>query len=252
VPIRKQNAFRWDVAELEAAVTTKTKAILLNSPQNPTGTVHTMKDLQDICDVAIKHDLFVLSDEVYERVTWSDRKHICIASLPGMKERTISINSLTKSFCMGGWRIGYVYADTILIDQMEKLQQHLITSSNSFVQAGAAMAFGSAPQKQVLEFWRDWEDKCAFFTSEINALDGLNCAMPEGGFYAWVDISGFGQDSETFARNLLEKEKVAVIPGSAFGPSGEGYLRITCVRRWPEVKEGLARISRFIQNIDTA
>ncbi len=159
VPLRAENKFRWNKEELEHSISPKTKAILLNSPQNPTGVVHTQQDLQMIADTVIKHNLYVLSDEVYERIPWEGRKHFNICNLEGMKERTVTLTSLTKSYSMGGWRIGYVYGPENIISSLYKLQQHLITSCNSFVQAAAALAFKESPRDEVLAYWKQWEEK---------------------------------------------------------------------------------------------
>ena len=249
VPIRHEHNFRWETDALEAAITSNTKAILINSPQNPTGTVHTKEDLEKIVDIAIRHNLYVISDEVYERVTWDGRSHYNIARLPGMKERTITLMSLTKSFAMGGWRTGFVYASTPIISQMVKLQQHLITSCNAFVQAGSAVAFGEPPKQEVVDLWKSWEEKCAFATTFLDQVDGLSVQMPEGGYYAWTDISQLGISSQVFAERLLKEHKVGVIPGRSFGAMGENYVRVTCVRSWDELKEGLERIKKFVVNL---
>ncbi|MBP1750817.1 MAG: Aspartate/tyrosine/aromatic aminotransferase, partial [Deltaproteobacteria bacterium] len=232
--------------QLQDAVSDRTKAILINSPQNPTGTVHTKADLEIIAAVAKKHDLVVITDEIYERVTWDGRQHICMATLPGMRERTITCMGLTKTFSMGGWRIGFIFAPANTMDSLEKLQEHLLTCTNSFVQAGAVKAFEETARREVTELWKEWEARCELMTQGLNKMPGLKCAKPEGGFYAWVDITGTGYTSEEFTDKLLNDEQVAVIPGSAFGPSGEGYIRINCVRNRDELQEGLLRIRRAL------
>ena len=249
VPLRPENNFRWDSQELESFISPKTKAIILCSPHNPTGVVHMARDLQEIADIAIKHNLYVITDEVYERMTWGGRDHLNLAALPDMKSRTITLMSLTKSFSMGGWRIGFVYADQAIIKELEKLQQHLITSVNSFVQTGGAIAFGQEPLPEVKAYWTEWEKKVGYFTKALNDLDGLKCKMPEGSFYAWTDISELDISSETFATQLLIKENVAVVHGSSFGKTGADYIRITCVKSWNEINEGLNRIRAFVQGL---
>ena len=246
VPLRQQNHFRWDKNELEKHITTKTKAILFNSPHNPCGTVHSQQDLEMIAAVAKANDLYVVTDEVYERMTWQGNRHICLSTLPGMKERTITLMSLTKSYAMGGWRIGFAYAAPVFIQMMEKLQQHLITSVNSFVQAGAVKAFEKAPPPEVLNIWKEWEAKCMFATKEFNKTKSLSTYMPEGGFYAWTDISKTGMDSSTFCRRLLDEKSVACIPGASFGQMGKNFIRVTCVKPWDEIKEGIERIKEFV------
>ena len=246
VPLRQENKFRWTREQLKSAISDRTRAILINSPHNPTGTVHTKTDLEIIADVAQEHDLMVITDEIYERVTWDGRQHICMATLPGMRTRTITCMGLTKTFSMGGWRIGFIFAPENIIDALEKLQQHLLTCINSFAQAGAAVAFGETPRTEVIELWREWEERCAIMTQGLNEIQGLKCAKPEGGFYAWVDVTATGYTSQEFTDKLLNDEQVAVVPGSAFGPSGEGYIRINCVRNRDELQEGLSRIRRAL------
>ena len=150
---------------------------------------------------------------------------------------------------MGGWRIGFAYASAAIIEQMTKLQQHLITSPNAFVQAGATVAFGSPPREEVKTYWKEWEEKVLYFTNELNKIDVLECPTPEGGFYGWVDISATGLSSQQFADRLLKEEKTAVIPGRAFGLQGEGYIRITCVKSWEEIKGGLEQIKLFCEKL---
>ena len=244
LPLQPENNFRWTRQQLEDAVTDQTRAILFNSPQNPTGTVHSLADLEIIAEVARERDLMVITDEVYERVTWDGRSHICMATLPGMRERTITCMGLTKTFSMGGWRIGFIFAPANIIDGLERFQEHLITCAASFTQAGAALALEEPPHTEVTDLWREWEARCEMMTRGLNEISGLKCAKPEGGFYAWVDISGTGLGSQKFADKLLNDHQVAVVPGSAFGPSGENYIRINCVRNRDELNEGLERIRR--------
>ncbi|MEP0367757.1 MAG: pyridoxal phosphate-dependent aminotransferase [Cyclobacteriaceae bacterium] len=249
VPLLKENHFRWKKEQLLEAVTDKTKAIIMCTPHNPTGVVHSQEDLEEIAQVAREHNIFVITDEPYERTVWAGRKHINMATLPGMKDLTITLMSLTKSFSMGGWRIGFAYANESLIYQMTKLQQHLITCVSSFVQVGGAVAFADEPRQEVLQYWKEWEEKVSFFTSKLDQIEGLKCYTPEAGFYAWVDISELDMDSVTFCDQLLTEENVAVIPGSSFGNQGDDYIRITCVKSWDEIAEGLKRIDGFVQGL---
>ncbi|MDN5204291.1 aminotransferase class I/II-fold pyridoxal phosphate-dependent enzyme [Fulvivirgaceae bacterium BMA10] len=249
VPLLPENNFRWKKEQLLEAVSPKTKAIIVCSPHNPTGVVHTLEDLEEIASVARENNIFVIMDEPYERMVWGGRKHINMANVPGMRDLTITLMSLTKSFSMGGWRIGFVHANKRLTRQLEKLQQHLITCVSSFVQAGGTIAFGQEPHDEVLQYWKEWEKKVEYFTQALNEIDGFKCAMPEGGFYGWVDITELDISSDRFADQLLEEEKVAVIPGSSFGKIGDDYIRVTCVKSWEEIKEGLKRINGFVQGL---
>lgn len=250
VPLRPENRFRWDKDELEKSITSKTKAILLNSPQNPTGVVHTKEDLRVIADLAIRHNLYVLSDEVYERIPWQGRKHYNICNLDGMKNRTVTLNSFTKSFSMGGWRIGYIYGPETIIESLNKLQQHLITSCNSFVQAAAALAFSEPPRQVVLDYWKQWEQKTIFVANELNEIPGISCPVPEAAFFVWADISKLGMPSKEFVERLLSEEKVALVHGSSFGNNGEGYFRMTCSKTEKDNLEGLKRIKRFVRTLN--
>lgn len=246
VPIRAENHFRWTPEDLESSISPRTKAILFNSPQNPTGTVHTVEDLEIIRQIALKYNLYVITDEVYERVTWGDHRHICIATLPDMKDRTLTIMGLTKSFAMGGWRIGFAMVPSHVMPAVLKLQQHLLTCTSSFVQVGATMAFKDPPHEEVLNLWKQWEIRCTHMTSHLNDISGIQCSMPEGGFYAWLNIAGTRYSSNDLAAKLLSEAHVAVVPGISFGNTGETYLRITCVKSMEELDEGLRRLQMVL------
>lgn len=246
VPLRAEHGFRWTRDQLEGCVTERTRAVLFNSPHNPTGAVHGEADLEVVASVAREHDLVVITDEVYERVVWGNRRHTSLATRAGMRERTVTVMGLTKTFAMGGWRIGFAFAPPSLAEAMVTLQQHLITCPNSFVQAGAARAFGEPPRPEVLDTWRDWERRCAYLTGELDAIPGVHCAMPEGGFYAWADIRRLGRSSSEVAEMLLREHHVAVVPGAAFGATGEGYLRLTCVRSWDDLRAAVPRLKKAL------
>lgn len=242
VPLRAANRFRWDMAELEAAVTPRTRALLICSPHNPLGVVHTADDLAPIAALAERHDLTVIADEIYERVTWGGRRHVGIATLPGMRERTITLMGMTKTFSMGGWRIGFAFSSADIIDAMVRIQQHLLTCAGTFTQLGAAHALHAGRTNEVGALWSDWEARCNFMADALDAIPGVQCARPEGGFYAWTDISATGIDSVTLTERLLRDHAVVTVPGASFGPQGEGYLRITCVRSWEELHKGIERL----------
>lgn len=249
VRLRAENGYRWTRDDLKAAITPRTRAILFCSPHNPTGVVHSGSDLDEIAHVAQEHDLWVISDEIYERMTWADRKHVCMATRPGMRERSITLMGLTKSFAMGGWRIGFVCAPPAVISGMVTLQQHLMTCAGSFAQTGATRALGNAPEADVIAMWREWEARCAFMTSGLNEIAGVRCAMPEAGYYGWADVRAFGVPVAELAEQILVRHSVAVVPGSAFGPAGEGFLRITCVRSRAELELGLERLASALHEI---
>lgn len=242
VPLKPENNFRWTQEQLLGAISEKTRAILFNSPHNPTGTVHSPEDLEMIARVAIENDLFVITDEVYEHVTWDGHQHTCLAGLPGMKERTISAMGLTKTFSMGGWRIGFAFAPERILKEMVKLQQHLLTCAGSFTQTGAAAAFENPPLPEVIKLWEKWDWRITMFIDGLNKIPGLKCKKPEGGFYGWVDISETGMTSQQMTDKLLDEAKVTVVPGASFGENGEGYIRVTCVKSREDLMEALSRI----------
>lgn len=243
------NRFCWSEADLETAVSSRTKAILLCSPNNPAGTVHTNKDLQAIANVAIRHDLTVISDEIYEAVAWEGRRHQSIYSLEGMQSRSIGLMGMTKTYSMGGWRIGYAYASAEHINAMTKVQQHLMTCASSFGQIGAAKALQPDVIASMQELWKDWESRCRYVTSELDQHDLLSVSMPEGGFYAWINIQATKLSSEEFCRRLISEFSVAAVPGLAFGEHCDGYIRITCVRSWGELKKGVERVKKFVDSL---
>lgn len=249
VPARASNHYRWIVEDLERAVTPKTRAILFCSPNNPTGVVHSEKDLEAIAKVATTHDLTVIADEIYEAVTWEGHNHLPIALLPGMADRTIGLMGLTKSYSMGGWRIGYAYAASAYISRMTTIQQHLMTCASSIAQAGAAVALSPEGTEAMKPVWRDWEDRCRYATSTLDGHPLLSASMPEGGFYAWVDIASTGLTSDEFCSRLLQQHRVTTIPGSSFGSSNDSKVRITCVRSWSELREGVSRIMAFTDEL---
>ncbi|MHC5064220.1 MAG: pyridoxal phosphate-dependent aminotransferase [Planctomycetota bacterium] len=243
VPLPAEQNYRWRREDLLPAVSERCKAILFCSPQNPTGIVHSREDLECIAEIARERDLFVIVDEVYERMTWGGREHLCIGTLPGMAERTIDLMSLTKSHAMGGWRIGFAHGPETVIDAMVQVQAHLTTCAGSFTQAGAALAFGEDPEPGLLELWQDWEGRCKFVAQALASVPGVRCAVPEAGYYAWVDLRAVSQDSAAVADMLLREHKVAVVPGRAFGSNGEGFIRVTCVKSWDIMREAVARLS---------
>lgn len=246
VPLRAAEGWRWRREELEAAVTERSRVIILCSPHNPTGTVHSDVDLEVIADVARRHDLLVISDEIYERTVWGGRTHRSIATLPGMRERTITLMGLTKAFSMGGWRIGFVYAPQDLVAGMVVIQAHLATCVGSFTQAGGRMAFATDPA-EVSGLWEDWERRCTRMARELDRLPGVSCAAPEGGFYAWADVGAVGRPSLEVAEELLRDHHVAVVPGSAFGARGEGFIRVTSVKSDRDLDRALDQFARYFR-----
>jgi aspartate/methionine/tyrosine aminotransferase len=199
--------------------------------------------------LACEHDLVVIADEIYERLAWNGRRHLGVARLPGMVQRTITLMGMTKCFSMGGWRIGFAFASSTLVAAMVKLQQHLMTCAGSFTQAGAALGLECGDIPEVRALWEQWEGRCRWMAEAVDKLPGLSASMPEGGFSIWADIRSTGMPSVEFADYLLRDYALAVIPGAAFGTMGEGYLRLTAVRSRPELERGIARLEKALEQL---
>lgn len=237
--------FQVTGAEIEAAVTPRTKAILIGYPNNPTGAVMTREGLAEIAAVAEKHDLIVISDEIYDRLIYGV-EHTHFATLDNMRERTVVLGGFSKSHAMTGWRLGYAVGPALLIDAMRKIHQYTIMSAPTTAQAAVAEMLPNA--EDAVELMRgEYDRRRQLIVSGFNAL-GLTCFEPRGAFYAFPSIAAAGMDETTFAETLLMEEKVAVVPGSAFGASGTGYVRACYATAYEQIEEALERIHRFMQH----
>ena len=221
INLKAENDFRLTAEELEAAITPKTKLLVMPFPNNPTGAIMEKKDLEAVAEVVKKHDLFVISDEIYSALTYTE-KHISIASLPGMKERTIVINGFSKSHAMTGWRLGYACGPRIILDQMLKIHQYAIMCAPTTSQYAAVDAL-RAGDEDVQRMREEYNGRRRYLMHRFEEM-GLECFEPYGAFYCFPCIKEFGMTSEEFATNLLKTEKVAVVPGTAFGDCGEGFI----------------------------
>ena len=250
IELKVENEFRLTREELLAAITPKTKILVLPFPNNPTGAVMEHKDLDAIADVIIDYDLFVVTDEIYSELTYSENGHVSIAAMPGMKERTIYINGLSKSHAMTGWRIGYACGPKVIIEQMLKIHQFAIMCAPTTSQyAGvAALNDGDSDVEMMRE---EYNGRRRYLMHRFEEM-GLSCFEPYGAFYAFPCIKEFGMTSEEFAVRLLEEEEVAVVPGTAFGDCGEGFLRISYAYSLESLKEAFDRIERFITRLRNA
>ena len=244
VELKEEHKFKLTREQLEAAVTDKTKAIIMSFPNNPTGAIMTKKDLEPIADFAKEHDLLVISDEIYSELTYG-HKHVSIGALPDMKERTIVINGFSKAFAMTGWRLGYAAAPGIIMEQMVKIHQYGIMAAPTTSQYAAVEAL-RACDDEVEEMKNSYNQRRRYLLHRFREL-GLECFEPEGAFYAFPSIKEFGMSSEKFAEELLKEEKVAIVPGTAFGACGEGYLRVSYAYSIDELKEALSRLGTFIE-----
>jgi len=239
-----KEAFQVTAEAIEAKVTARTKALLLSYPNNPTGAVMTRENLAQIAQLAERHDLLVISDEIYDRLVYGVA-HVCFATLPEMRRRTITLGGLSKSHAMTGWRIGYAAAPSELLAQMRKIHQYTIMSAPTPAQfAGVeALLHGEAHvQAMVAEYDR----RRQMLVAGLNRL-GLDCFEPKGAFYAFPSVCRSGLDENTFAEKLLEEERVAVVPGSAFGDSGRGFVRMSYATAYEKIEEALNRMERFMR-----
>lgn len=244
IELKAENEFRLTKEELEAAVTPKTKLLVLPFPNNPTGAVMRKKDLEAIAEVVEKHDLFVISDEIYSELTYGDETHTSFASLPGMWERTITINGFSKSHAMTGWRLGYACGPRVILDQMLKIHQFAIMCAPTTSQYAAVEALRHGDED--IERMREQYDGRRRYVMKRLEDMGLPCFEPLGAFYIFPCIKEFGMTSDEFATKLLQDQKIAVVPGTAFGACGEGFLRISYAYSLESLKTALDRMEQFV------
>lgn len=244
--LQEKNEFRLTKEELLAAITPKTKVLILPFPNNPTGSVLRKEDLEDIAEVCIEKDILVMSDEIYSELTYG-AKHVTIASLPGMKERTILINGFSKAYAMTGWRLGYTCAPHAILEQMLKIHQFAIMCAPTTSQYAAVEALKKG-DRDVEEMRVSYNQRRRFLVHTFRKM-GLKCFEPFGAFYVFPSIKELEMTSDEFAMKLLEREKVAVVPGTAFGDCGEGFLRISYAYSLDELKHATDRIARFVAEI---
>ena len=246
INLKAENEFRLTADELRAAISDKTKILILPFPNNPTGAIMERKDLEAIAKVCIEKDILVMSDEIYAALTYKD-KHVSIAEIEGMKERTILINGFSKAYAMTGWRLGYACAPKELIQQMTKIHQFAIMCAPTISQYAAVEALKNG-DKDVEEMRQAYNQRRRFLIDAFKKM-GLDCFEPFGAFYVFPCIKEFGMTSEEFATKFLQEEKVAIVPGTAFGDCGEGFLRISYAYSLENLKEAIGRLERFITKL---
>lgn len=247
IELKEENEFRLTKEELLEKITDKTKILVLPFPNNPTGAVMRREDLEAISEVIIEHDLFVLSDEIYSELTYGT-EHVSIASLPGMWERTLTINGFSKAYAMTGWRLGYICGPEAIVKQMTKIHQFAIMCAPTTSQYAAVEALKNG-DSDVVHMREAYNQRRRFLMHAFEQM-GLPCFEPFGAFYVFPSIKKFGMTSEEFAMRFLEEEHVAVVPGTAFGQCGEGFLRISYAYSIEELKVALARLERFIKRLE--
>lgn len=246
IELKAENEFRLTPEELEAAITPKTKILVLPFPNNPTGAVMEKKDLEAIAEVVKKHDIFVISDEIYSELTYLEN-HVSIASLPGMKERTILINGFSKSYAMTGWRLGYACGPEVIIKQMTKIHQYAIMCAPTTSQYAAVDALRNGDE-DVAKMREEYDGRRRYLMHRFKEM-GLECFEPFGAFYVFPCIKQFGMTSEEFVTALLNSQKVAVVPGTAFGECGEGFVRISYAYSLENLKVAMDRIEAFVTEL---
>ncbi len=246
IDLKGENDFRLTAGELEDAITEKTKVLILPFPNNPTGAIMEEKDLKEIAEVIIRHDLFVLSDEIYSELTYKDR-HVSIASIPGMRERTILINGFSKAYAMTGWRLGYACGPAEILQQMTKIHQFCIMCAPTTSQYAAVDALKNGDD-DIAQMRVSYNQRRRYLLNAFREM-GLACFEPFGAFYVFPCIKEFGMTSDEFAGRFLEEEKVAAVPGTAFGASGEGYLRISYAYSLEKLKVAMGRLERFVKKL---
>jgi aminotransferase len=247
LPTNPGDGWQLDAEQVEAAITPRTKVLFLGYPCNPTGAVLSPETLRAVADIARRHDLLVVSDEIYDRLVYGGHRHEAISSLEGMRERTILLGGFSKAYAMTGWRVGYACAPKDLLEGIVKVHQYEIMSAPTTAQDAALVALAGA-EPDVLRMVDEYDRRRRMFVDGLNRI-GLPTVEPKGAFYAFPRISGTGLSSEQFSERLLFEHQVAVIPGSAFGPSGEGHVRATLATSYEHLEEALVRIEQFVSSL---
>lgn len=247
LPLEEKDQFKLTKEKLLSAITDKTKILVLPFPNNPTGAILNREELQIIADIVKEHDLFVMTDEIYSELNY-EGGHVSIASIPGMRERTIVINGFSKSYAMTGWRLGYAAGPKEIMKQMLKIHQFVIMCAPTTSQYAAIEALRNGDE-DVRRMRESYDERRRFLVNALNEM-GLPCFEPKGAFYVFPNISAYGMTSEEFARRLLEQERVAVVPGTAFGECGEGFLRISYAYSIDNLKKALDKIEKFIDTLN--
>ena len=246
INLKNENEFKLTADELKEAITDKTKLLILPFPNNPTGAIMTREELEPIAKIVKEHDLYVISDEIYSELSYKGN-HVSIASFPGMKERTLVINGFSKGFAMTGWRLGYVCGPQIIIEQMFKVHQYAIMCAPTNSQYAALVGLQTC-MKEVEQMRESYDERRRFLMKEFRRI-GLPCFEPFGAFYVFPCIKEFGMTSEEFATELLKDQKVAVVPGTAFGDCGEGFLRISYAYSLDDLRTAIGRLEAFIKKL---
>ena len=246
--LKEENNYQIDMEELESKITDKTKMIVIVNPSNPTGGVLSRETLEKLSQLAIKNDLLVVADEIYSQLVYDDTKHVSIASLPGMKERTITLGGFSKAYSMTGWRLGYMCAPRGIIAACVRVHQYTITCASSFVQEAAVTALRDCAD-DVEAMRQEYQRRKDYAVKALNEIEGISCNDPQGAFYIFVNVKSLGMSSMEVAEYFLEEAKVAMVPGSAFGSEGEGYLRLSYACSYEDLQEAIRRIKDAVEKL---
>lgn len=246
--LKEKNGYQMDLDEVRAKITSKTRGIVIVTPNNPTGGVLEEDVLKELAEIAKANDLMVIADEIYERLVYDGAKHVSIASLPGMKERTFTMNGMSKAYAMDGWRLGYVAAPEEYITVMNKFHQHNTTCAPNFVQA-ASIAALTQEGDEVREMVKEYQRRRDYAVQAINAIDGISCLCPKGAFYIFINCKQLGKTSAELSQYFLEQAKIALVPGDVFGPGGEGYLRMSFAASYESIVEGCERLKAAVAQL---
>jgi len=248
LPLREENDFKPSLEEVRSLITEKSRVMIINFPNNPTGSVLSYNEASELAKMAVENDLIVISDEVYEKIIYDDSKHYCLAAFPEMRERTIVINSFSKTYAMTGYRVGYAYGPTDLINAMKLVHQYTIACINAPAQY-AALAALEGPQDFVKEMVREFDRRRRLLYSRLNEIEGFKARLPKGAFYAFPNVEAFKMPSEKFCDQLLFRARVATVPGSAFGEYGEGYIRLSYATSYDQLEKALDRIEQTVKEL---
>lgn len=247
VELKEENCFKLTAEELEAKITPRTKLLVLPFPNNPTGSIMRRSELEEIARVVQEHDLYVISDEIYTELTYTGEAPASIVQIPGMQERTVLINGFSKAYAMTGWRLGYACGPAPILEQMIKVHQYAIMCAPTTSQYAAVTALRDCDE-EVARMREAYNQRRRYLLKRLEEM-GIPCFEPEGAFYIFPNITKFGLSSEEFCTRLLQEEKVAVVPGNAFGDSGEGFVRISYAYSLKQLKEAMERIERFVERL---
>lgn len=248
IPLREEASFQMDPEEVESLITPRTKMIVVITPHNPTGAVASKETLQAIADIAIRHDLLVLSDEIYEKMVYDGAKHYSLATFPGMAERTLTVNGFSKAYAMDGWRLGYVAAPRDIARPVLKVSMYNVSCATSFAQMGAVAAL-RGPQDCVTEMVAEFDRRRRMIMDALANIEGLTCYRPQGAFYVFPNIRSFGMTSEQMAGYLMNEAALATVPGSAFGKWGEGYIRIAYSDSYDNLKQAMELLGEALRKL---